>query len=93
VRRLRGDATALGRVVRDLLDNALRHATSRVGSGVGPSRKGARAVLVVADDGPGIPAADRERFTRLDDARSQDAGRTGLGSRSSTRSYARTAAR
>jgi signal transduction histidine kinase len=35
-------------------------------------------VLVVADDGPGIPAADRERFTRLNDARSQDAGRTGL---------------
>jgi signal transduction histidine kinase len=36
-------------------------------------------VLVVAHDGPGIPAADQERFTRLDDARSQDAGRTGLG--------------
>jgi signal transduction histidine kinase len=40
-------------------------------------------VLVVADDRPGIPAADRERvlerFTPLDDARSQDAGKTGLG--------------
>jgi hypothetical protein len=30
MRRRRGDATALGRVVQDLLDNALRHATSRV---------------------------------------------------------------
>ncbi|MEA2829138.1 MAG: hypothetical protein QOG43_3577 [Actinomycetota bacterium] len=69
----------LARVVRNLLDNASRHASSRVvvvvsaGDGV--------VTLVVEDDGPGVAPADRERvferFTRLDDARSS--GGTGLG--------------
>lgn len=40
-------------------------------------------VTEVRDDGPGVPAADAERiferFTRLDDARSRDAGGSGLG--------------
>jgi signal transduction histidine kinase len=79
--RVRGDRQALGRAVQNLLDNAVRHAASRVEVSVGA--EGGLAVLAVADDGPGIPAADRERvferFTRLDDARSREHGGAGLG--------------
>ncbi|HEX6446183.1 MAG TPA: ATP-binding protein [Streptosporangiales bacterium] len=79
--RVVGDPDALTRVVRNLLDNAIRHAASRVD--VGLAVAGPFARLTVADDGPGIAPADRrrvfERFTRLDEARSRDAGGHGLG--------------
>jgi K+-sensing histidine kinase KdpD len=68
-----------------LLDNADRHAESRVHLRVSPEPPGT-ALLQVADDGPGIPPADRERvfdrFVRLDSARTRPKGPgtgTGLG--------------
>ncbi|HVX45446.1 MAG TPA: HAMP domain-containing sensor histidine kinase [Mycobacteriales bacterium] len=76
-----GDPHALRRILRNLLDNAVRHAESMVELEV--SIRTGSATIVVRDDGPGIPLADRERvfarFTRLDDARSRDAGGSGLG--------------
>jgi signal transduction histidine kinase len=79
--RVRGDVDQLARALRNLLENATRHAEKRVD--VELRRDGDAAVVVVVDDGAGIPAGRREwvfeRFTRLDDARSRDAGGSGLG--------------
>jgi signal transduction histidine kinase len=79
--RLVGDARALSRVLRNLLENAALHAVSRIDVAVASG--GGDAVVSVADDGPGIPAADRERvfdrFVRLDQDRSRSGGGAGLG--------------
>ena len=79
--RVLGDAEALRRVVRNLGENAARHARTRVAFTLGGVE--GRARLYVDDDGPGVPEADRahvfERFVRLDEARSRGAGGTGLG--------------
>ncbi|HYN93581.1 MAG TPA: organomercurial lyase [Pilimelia sp.] len=56
--RLHGTETQLDRVVRNLLDNAVRYARTAVTATV---EVAGEVVLTVADDGPGIPAADRER--------------------------------
>ena len=76
-----GDAGELTRAVRNLLDNAGRHAASTVT--VTLAERNGAAVLVVADDGPGIPPdqAGRifERFARADEARHRDDGGAGLG--------------
>ncbi|WP_059011979.1 sensor histidine kinase [Streptomyces specialis] len=76
-----GSRSQLARVLGNLLDNAQRHATGAVR--VSLRREGSEAVLEVADDGGGVPEADRERvferFVRLDDARGRDEGGAGLG--------------
>ncbi len=77
-----GDPAALTRMLRNLADNAARHASSTVFLGLAEGRDGT-VRLHVADDGPGIAVDDRERvferFTRLDDARDRDGGGAGLG--------------
>lgn len=76
-----GDAGQLGRMVRNLLENAVRHADHSVD--VSLDEVDGLARLTVADDGPGIPPDERERvferFARLDAARSDADGGTGLG--------------
>ncbi|GAA4700884.1 sensor histidine kinase [Phytohabitans rumicis] len=79
--RVDGDTMALRRALRNIADNAARHARGRVAFGLG--EQDGWAVLHVDDDGPGIPTADRvrvfDRFVRLDDARARDTGGGGLG--------------
>ncbi len=76
-----GDRDQLGRAVRNLLDNAERHAERTVTVALDECANVAR--LTVTDDGAGIPPEQREhifeRFTRLDAARTRDAGGSGLG--------------
>ncbi|RCG31400.1 HAMP domain-containing protein [Sphaerisporangium album] len=78
---LHGDRADLGRLVRNLLDNAVRYAASTVTVTLAATPGTAR--IHVLDDGPGVPAADRERvfdrFVRLDASRDRASGNSGLG--------------
>jgi len=69
------------RVIQNLVGNALRYADSVVR--VTCMLDGDQAVLMVEDDGPGIPEDQRSRvfepFTRLDDSRTRSTGGYGLG--------------
>ncbi len=81
--RAQGDAAALSQVVRILLDNAIKHTGPGTQVRVPLAAVGRTAELRVADDGPGIPPADRarvfQRFARLDSARARATGSSGLG--------------
>ena len=84
--RLVGDPDALARVVRNLADNARRHARERVSLSLTVDRAdptASRAVIRVDDDGEGVPVDRRDtvfdRFARLDADRSRGSGGSGLG--------------
>ncbi|GAA1481413.1 ATP-binding protein [Gordonia sinesedis] len=80
--RVHGDREKLTRALRNLVDNAVRYATSTVLIDASRDPAGQTAVIRVADDGPGIPMSMRQnvfdRFTRLDVDR-RNAGGSGLG--------------
>jgi signal transduction histidine kinase len=75
------DPDELHRAIGNVVDNAVRHARTRVT--VAATADQDQAVISVSDDGPGIPLEHRERvferFTRLDDARGRNSGGAGLG--------------
>ncbi len=74
-----GDAEAMGRVIRSLLDNAFRHGKPPVGITV--ARRDGAVVLEVRDAGAGLPKGSEERvferFYRADPSRTGEG--TGLG--------------
>jgi signal transduction histidine kinase len=79
--RIAGDAALVSGLVRNLVDNAARHASSALRIELVETQTG--VMFAVDDDGPGVPEQERERifdrFVRLDDARAREAGGSGLG--------------
>jgi two-component system phosphate regulon sensor histidine kinase PhoR len=78
------DAEQIAQVVRNLVENAIRHGREggEVVLGVAAGLRGG-VVVSIQDDGPGIPKEHiprlTERFYRVDKGRSRNAGGTGLG--------------
>jgi signal transduction histidine kinase len=75
----RGDPDAVARVVRILLDNALRHAPGSSAVRIIPAYHGENATVEVADDGPGIAPEDRERIFERFERGSSPSGAGGFG--------------
>ena len=77
------DGSQLARVIRNLLDNAIRHAPAKSVVLIQVEQDGVDATLKVIDQGRGFPAEFRERafdpFTRADEARDTSTGTAGLG--------------
>jgi two-component system phosphate regulon sensor histidine kinase PhoR len=77
------DQEAVGQILDNLLDNALKYTPEGGHIRVGWGEENGHGWFQVADDGIGIPDADLprifERFYRVDKARSRQMGGTGLG--------------
>jgi two-component system OmpR family sensor kinase len=77
---LAGDADALRILIRNLADNAVRYTPRGGRVDVSVRRGRSESVLEVADTGPGIPVAERERvFARFYRVQGGDQGGSGLG--------------
>jgi signal transduction histidine kinase len=77
---IRGDRHLMSQAIANLLDNAIKYGASEVAISV--HERDGRALLDIADRGPGIPEADREtvfdRFVRLEPSRSTPGNGLGL---------------
>ena len=80
---VRADPVALGRAVRNLLDNAIRHAPADTEVDVDIEKDGGSALVRVRDRGPGFSedfaARAFDPFTRPDPSRARADGGAGLG--------------
>lgn len=79
--QVRGNPSQLRQMLRNLLDNAVSYAREEIRVGLETVRE--QVILVIEDDGPGIPPQERERifdrFARVEESRSRSVGGTGLG--------------
>ena len=77
-----GDAALLRRSIANLIDNAILYTSPGTHIAVRVSRSGESALLTVGDNGPGVPADERDnifgRFVRLDSSRSTPGHGLGL---------------
>jgi signal transduction histidine kinase len=77
-----GDRELLTQLFANLIDNAMRHSPRDAQIELTATRRGNRVQVVIADDGPGIPAEFREkvlqRFFRLEGSRSTPGSGLGL---------------
>jgi signal transduction histidine kinase len=80
---LDADPDRMAQALRNLLSNAIAHVEPGGLVRLSAEPSGERVRLIVDDDGPGIPAGERERifdrFARLDASRARDGGGAGLG--------------
>ncbi len=78
-----GDPWALGRVLRNLVDNAVRFSPDEGTVHIVVAREGSLGVVTVTDEGPGFSSEIKERaferFSRGDAARTRDGSGAGLG--------------
>jgi two-component system OmpR family sensor kinase len=78
-----GDASRLRQVLDNLLANVRTHTPAGTSTSVQVGAEDGWATIVVADDGPGMTAAQAarvfERFFRADPSRSRSSGGAGLG--------------